>query len=169
MRKQEMKEVNNMKLKEKEQLLEKITELQKQVEKLEVEKENPFDVKDTEKAYYNSSKYMYSYDRYWDDEDIYDYVPCKDKSIVDARQKRHHLNDLLEKFAYENNANVTDEMWENEYKDKYVILYDYWLKNYQPRATVIKNIGTIYFTTKKIAQRAIDEIVLPFMEEKEND
>jgi len=166
-----MKEVNNMKLKEKEQLLEKITELQKKVEKLEVESESPFDVKNGEKAYFNYLRYANLDSKIWEYEELHEYVPCKDKSIVEQRQKRHHLNDLLEKFAYENNANVTEEDWEDTETYKYHIYektnafrrYDVGSYRY------IKITGTIFFKSRGVARCAINEVVIPFMREKEND
>ena len=159
--------INNMKENEIEELNEALEEFKK-ANSLKAEQDNPFDVKNGEKAYFNSSKYMYSYDVYWDRNELYDYVPCKDKSIVEQRQKRHHLNDLLEKFAYENNANVTEEDWEDTETYKYHIYektnafrrYDVGSYRY------IKITGTIFFKSREAARRAINEVVVPFMEDK---
>ena len=169
MRKQEMKEVNNMKLKEKEQLLKKITELQKKVEKLEVESESPFYVKGDEKAYYIGDEYGVNGASSWNKNEIKTYIPCKNKDIIKNLANQAKLNTLLEKFAYENNANVTEEDWENIKTYKYYI--------YEKRNSFggygtgsrkyTKITGTIFFKSREAARRAINEVVVPFMEDKE--
>ena len=140
--------------------------LEEELKQANVKKENPFDVKDTEKAYYNYLKYRYERSEYWDDKDVYEYVPCKDKSIVEQRQRSHHLNDLLEKFAYDNNAVVTDKMWKDEYL-KYCIRRDYDTYSYYIETVIASSdLFSTYFTSKEIAEKAITEVVVPFMEGK---
>ena len=138
--------------------------LMEELKQANKKKESPFDVENAENAYYNSSKYVYSYDGYWDRNELYEYVPCKDKSIVEQRQKKHHLNDLLERFAYENDANVTDEMWKDEYL-KYGIRRDYHNDSYYIETVItVSDLFSTYFTSEKIARMAINEVVIPFME-----
>jgi len=135
-----------------------------ELKKANAKKENPFDVKNGEKAYFNNLIYTKLYSKIWKYEDLFDYVPCKDKSIVEQRQKRHHLNDLLEKFAYENNANVTDKMWKDEYL-KYCIRRDYDTDSYYIETVItVSDLFSTYFTSKEVAEKAITEVVVPFME-----
>ena len=138
--------------------------LEEELKQANGKNENPFDVKDTEKAYYNYLKYRNECSEYWDDKDVYEYVPCKSEKIVNDRQKRHHLSDLLEKFAYENNANVTDKMWKDEYL-KYGIRRDYHNDSYYIETVItVSDLFSTYFTSEKIARMAINEVVIPFME-----
>ncbi len=157
-----------MKRQEKEEILNKIKELQEQVYNATIENENPFDVKDTEWAFHNGGRY--TVDQYYyskGETDLYDFVPCKDKSIVEARQKRHHLSDSLEKFAYENDAAVTEDMWEDKNILKWFVQVDYIKYGKLYKITCVKyykTLSTVYFTSHEVAQRAINEVVIPFME-----
>ena len=153
--------VKNLEETEVEDLEEALEEL-KQVNK---KKENPFDVGMKDEAYYGRGFEAIGVSERWDAFDLRTFVPCKDKSIVEERQKRGYLNALLEKFAYENNANVTDKIWKDNSVYKYYVIYDYCLDIYKVEGIVgEKNINTIYFDSEQICQRAINEIVLPFME-----
>ena len=153
-----------MKLQEKKELQAKIKELQEQVDNAVIENDNPFNVKNGELGYINNSSYNIGDSVVWDEFSIDYSIPCKDRSIVEARQKRHHLADLLEKFAYDNDAVVTEEMWEDTTFIKYCIYkrtnefggYDISKNRYT------KYIDVIYFTSKEVAQRAINEVVIPF-------
>lgn len=154
-----------MKRQEKEEILNKIKELQEQVDNATIENENPFDVKDGGcQVWCNEVKYKAIDVGVWWSSEVDEYVLCKDKSIVEARQKRHHLADLLEKFAYENDAAVTKEIWEDESTSKYGICYsNYNRRHFITSGNSCENLGETYFITREVAQRAIDEIVIPFM------
>jgi len=141
----------------------KITKLEQ--DKVTEKKGNPFNVGNGDAAYYNDSPYIVScYDR-WSEYGLDKYIPCKDKNIVIARQLRHRLNDLLEKFAYDNDAVVTEEMLNDKTIQKWGILQDLENKGY---FTVLhmsyRYLNIPYFTTKKVAQRAIKEVIIPFNE-----
>ena len=129
-------------------------------------KENPFNVKAGDWAYSNSYDYI-GKNRFWNKERLITNIPCKNKQIIKERQKREYLSALLEKFAYDNNAVVSDDLWKDNSVYKYYIIYDYCLDVYKVEGIVIeKNINTIYFSNERITQEAINEIVLPFMEGK---
>ena len=140
----------------------KITELEKV--KVAEKKNNPFDVNFYDKAYYNFSCYTVSSGDTWDKEETIIVIPCKDKDIVIARQKRHKLNDLLEKFAYDNDAVVTDEMWKDCFMRKWCIYKNDSDSKYNTDSNTWHHLDLIYFTTQGIAQRAITEVIEPFNE-----
>ena len=154
-----------MKRQEKEELLNKIEELQEKVDNATIDDENPFDVEDGGcQAWCNEVKYKAADVGVWWSSEVDEYVLCKDKSIVEARQKRHHLADLLEKFAYEHDAVVTKYIWEDESTPKYGICYSNYNRRYfTTSGNSCENLGETYFTSREVAQRAIDEIVIPFM------
>ena len=148
----------------------KITEL----EKVKVEKKNnPFDVKDGDMAYYNEITYRIEHDDVWSDEYNKTYIPCKDKDIVIARQLRHKLSDLLEKFAHDNDAVVTDEIRQDKSVVKWVIVENfdfeenhfYECKRYSVCCCFkAYHLGTVCFATEEVAERAIKEVIIPFNE-----
>ena len=136
-----------------------------ELEKVKVaKKDNPFDVNFYDKAYYNFSCYTVSSNDTWDKEETISVIPCKDKDIVIARQKRHKLNDLLEKFAHDNDAVVTEDMWKDKSVVKWSIFFDETKRYYVCAWFKTCNLGTVCFTTKKVAQRAIKEVIIPFNE-----
>ena len=154
-----------MKKREYEELKSKVKELQEQLDNAEIEDDNPFDVKDGEYAYYNNIAYITA-DRcsVWIEGELNEYIPCKDKSIVEARQRNHKLYDMLQRKAVETEASVTDEMWENEYVEKWYIYYNHKSNKYDiSYAYTMQHISTIYFTSPEVAERAMKEIVEPFM------
>ena len=153
-----------MKKREYEELQAKIKELQEQLDNAEVEDDNPFDVRNGEYAYYNAPKYEWSIDNYWNKERLNSFIPCKDKSIVEARQQNHKLYDMLQRKAIETGTLVTDKMWKDEDALKWLIRYDTIHKKYGTyRTHVVQDLSTVYFTTEEVAEQAITEIVEPFM------
>lgn len=88
----------------------------------------------------------------------------KNKKIMEQKALHQNLNDLLWKFTIENGWN--DELWEDCDMEKYYIYFDYHRKIFGIDYNMFfKKQGTIYFISEEIAQRAIDEIVKPYMEE----
>lgn len=86
---------------------------------------------------------------------------CKNKQIMRKRAKQEVLNRLLWRFSMENGWD--DKFWEDAEIPKFEIskdtfLGDYVIYNY----TSVKTTGTVYFVSEEIAQRAIDEIIIPF-------
>ena len=89
---------------------------------------------------------------------------CTDKEILQQRVLHETLNRLLWRFSMENDGDKID--WKDNYSEKYVILSDNKDKCFKVQCYhFTKSIGSIYFATEKIAQRAIDEIIIPFMKE----
>lgn len=89
---------------------------------------------------------------------------CTDKKLLQQRSLHEILNRLLWRFSMQNDGDKID--WNNGEFDKWYIYYEKKSSSF----TIADNCyqqseGAIYFHTKKIAQRAIDEIILPFMEE----
>ena len=153
-----------MKKREYEELQAKVKELQEQLDNAEIENDNPFDVKDEEGALLNDIGYSICKSFNWANAEKDKYIPCKDKSIVEARQRRHKLSDLLERFAYEKDAVVTKEMWEDEDVEKWYINYWHvWDKYVANSNFTAQELSTIHFTSKEVAEQAIKEIVEPFM------
>ncbi len=68
----------------------------------------------------------------------------------------------LLKFAYDNNC-IDTAKW-RRYSQHWFIYYDWDTKEIRPDlAIVAQQFSTIYFSTMKAAQRAINEVVKPFM------
>jgi len=153
-----------MKRQEKEELLNKIKELQEQVDNATIENENPFDVEDRERAYYLDHCFIMSESYHWNSEELKDYIPCKDIKISQELANQAKLNTLLTKFAYDNDAVVTEKTIEDIFPS--FITYDTRIKQYNVKKNYSfdKELFTVYFKDEEIAQRAIDEVVIPFME-----
>ena len=149
--------------------LEEALEKLKQANSLKAEKESPYDVKLGDAAYNCDNYRNIGKDYMWAKEDIKDCIPCKNKNIIKERQQREYLNALLEKFAYENDANVTEDMWEDKCNmrkmPKYKTSYDYLEHEYVVSTNYnYRELSTIYFRSEEVAKRAITEVVIPFME-----
>ena len=87
---------------------------------------------------------------------------CTDANILWQRKLHESLSRLLWRFSMENDGDKID--WKDNYSAKYVILFDNKNKCFKVyRYSITKFNGSIYFSTEKIAQRAIDEIIIPFM------
>lgn len=89
---------------------------------------------------------------------------CTDKSIMEQRALHETLSRLLWRFSMQNDGDKID--WRYKTTSKYKIYFD----NDNKKFSIGNNqycidIADIYFNTHEIAQRAIDEIVLPFMKE----
>lgn len=170
---------------EKQKLVEKLLN---ELKEATIIPDNPFDVKHDDYVYRNGVGYSATKLQVWAESDISaikswacaesdvwaesnidEFIPCKDKSIVEARQKRHRLADLLEKFAYDNDIVVTADMWEDKTIPKYYIYYDYANNDYGVYDMyTMKDLSTIYFTSMEATEKAIKEVVIPFNEGMRN-
>lgn len=131
--------------------------------------DNPFNVKNEDYAYLNDVGYGITRYYMWSESYIDEFIPCKDKSIVEARQRRHRLTDLLEKFAYDNDAVVTEDMWEDVDIIKYYIYYNFSNNDYEVHSVCrMKELSTIHFTSREATEKAIKEVVIPFNEGMRN-
>lgn len=85
---------------------------------------------------------------------------CTDKELMTKRAKQEVLNRLLWRFSMENGWD--DSLWEDTDK-KYCVFFDCSTEEYLITYSCSCKIeGAVYFKSIEIAQRAIDEIILPF-------
>ena len=133
---------------------------------LEIKKKSPFDRGREYDEYY----YVGSYGEINNEAETRDLVDnalfnvanyCTDKELMTARAKEEVLSRLLWRFSMENGGDAID--WTEVKIQKYFIYNDaydgVWRISYHNGSPYL---GTIYFISQEIAQRAIDEIVKPF-------
>ena len=88
---------------------------------------------------------------------------CTDKELMEQRALHETLNRLLWRFSMEN----------GEVENKWDCEHSHWVIKYVHDSgafctswtTVTQHIGSVYFSTDELAQRAIEEIIKPFMKE----
>ena len=84
---------------------------------------------------------------------------CTDKSVMERKAHDLKLWSLLWNFAKENN----DEMdWDDAEEYKYYIYKDCVSKRWSITSNLTCRKIVIYFSSHELAQRAIDEIVIPW-------
>jgi len=84
---------------------------------------------------------------------------CTDRSVIERKVHDLKLYSLLWNFAEENN----DEMdWDDAEEYKYYIYKDCMSKRWSIVSNLTCREMVIYFSSHELAQRAIDEIVLPW-------
>ena len=84
---------------------------------------------------------------------------CTDKSVMERKAHDLKLWSLLWNFAEENN----DEMdWDDADEYKYYIYKDCMSKRWSIASNLTCRKMVVYFSSRELAQRAIDEIVLPW-------
>lgn len=94
---------------------------------------------------------------------------CTDKQIMTQRALHETLNRLLWRFSMENGGGENSwDVYDRDRDCNYYITYNYDM--HPARFTVeftwlYKINGTVYFSSKELAQQAIEEIVKPFMNE----
>ena len=141
----------------------KILRDSKKPEKIE---KSPFERVDSNSTYFYINDYGIieeDYDTYPEDEyrrEVANY--CTDKSLMIQRALHETLNRLLWRFSMENGEG--ENLW-NCCNTHYEIYWSYDLASFNISCNVtVKSPTSIYFPTKEIANKAIDEIVIPFME-----
>lgn len=88
---------------------------------------------------------------------------CADKALMMQRALHETLNRLLWRFSMENGEG--ENPWDGR-NIHYELCYSAENKNlYTYPMRVYKVPGVIYFPSQQLAQRAIDEIIKPFMKE----
>lgn len=89
---------------------------------------------------------------------------CTDEELIQQRAYSETLNRLLWRFSMMNDGREID--WDDENQMKYCIYYDFdcntWLINSLCNGNA--KYFEPYFISEEVAQRAIDEIIKPFME-----
>ena len=89
---------------------------------------------------------------------------CTDKTLLQQRAYHETLSRLLWRFSMQNDGDKID--WSNSNQTKYVISRNCVTNNFEIESFYNWKInGLTYFHSYTIAQRALDEIVLPFMKE----
>lgn len=84
------------------------------------------------------------------------------ESFLKKKKEQEILNQLLKKFTIENGWR--DEFWYDLEMKKYYIVYSYKYQKYYifEQKDNLRYINEIYFINKQIAQRALNEIIIPF-------
>lgn len=87
---------------------------------------------------------------------------CTNKELMQQRALHETLSRLLWRFSMQNDGDKID--WKNKNSYKYHIYFDYNKQEFAVTSnSYCQTIECAYFNTREIAQRAIDEIILPFM------
>ena len=88
---------------------------------------------------------------------------CTDKQLMRQRALHEVLDRLLWRFSMQNDGDKID--WDDIKKEKYYIIFNHNEHMIHVECFNYFNPQTTFFYSKEIAKRAIDEIVLPFMNE----
>lgn len=93
---------------------------------------------------------------------------CKDEEYMKKRAKEIHLYNLLSNFAYQVNEGWIPN-WDDDLESKWFIWFNSRRVAWETIfITTIHSPVDVYFKTKELAQRAIDEIIIPFEKGKLN-
>lgn len=88
---------------------------------------------------------------------------CTDKNIMQQRAWHETLERLLWRFSMQNGGEDLD--WETSRQDKFYICYNYTDREFVIYSRCSIKLCNVCFISEEIAQKAIDTIVKPFMEE----
>lgn len=140
----------------------------KQVKMLEIKRKNPFERVTKGNVYYKITGYG-NVDNYREDGDstdqaLYDGANYfTDESVAQQVALHQLLYRKLLKFAYDNECE--DSEWNGE-NDHWLIFYDSDEKDFCIDSNDgFKMQGAVYFSNMDVAERAIKEVVEPFMKE----
>lgn len=131
-------------------------------------RQNPFKRAVTGGVYYNVNEYgevvSYIENTDYTDQYLYDRVNYfNDESFANQIALHQLLYRKLLKFAYDNKCEDTEE-W-NGNNTHFYIVYDYVFNKYDVWENTSCKKFTIYFSSEEGAERAIKEVVEPFMKE----
>ena len=87
---------------------------------------------------------------------------CTDENFMKQRALYETLDRLLWRFSMQNDGDKID--WDNDCR-KYSIYYDYSVNKFIVEYYMHVKKQETYFYSRETAQRAIDEIIIPFMKE----
>ena len=88
---------------------------------------------------------------------------CTDEEIMKQRALYETLNRLLWRFSMQNDGDKIN--WNDNNHNKYRINFDYTIKEFFIYSNNFKKENSIYFNTEQTAERAIKEIIMPFLKE----
>ena len=88
---------------------------------------------------------------------------CTDRELMQQRALHEILHRLLWRFSMENDGDKID--WDCNNKNKYKIYRSEINKGFYAELNYEVKSNTIYFYSKEITERAIKEIIEPFMKE----
>ena len=88
---------------------------------------------------------------------------CTDKKLMEQRALHETLSRLLWRFSMQNDGDKID--WKGERRMKWCLYYNNSKEQFEISGNDSYKSLSVYFYNNEIAQRAIDEIVLPFMKE----
>jgi hypothetical protein len=140
-----------------------IKELKKQLDNFTT---NNFIRQKRDKSYYyiSTSGLLYlkkENDEHLDRKNFFSGNYCSNEEIMRDRGKEEVLNRLLWRFSLENGGNEID--WNNSQQEKYFIEFNHWNKKFAINSIFgVQILNVIYFISKEVAQKAIDEIIIPF-------
>ena len=142
-----------------------LTEEQLKALGIEIEKKSVFERKE-DKSYYYISAYgtvRRTLDKEWTTDTLQYNVAnyCTDKALMEQRALHETLDRLLWRFSMEHDGDKID--WDVP-SSKYRIYCDEH-KSFLVSWDNTSKSHTIYFHTRNIAERAIEEIIKPFIEE----
>ena len=145
-----------------------LTEEQLKALGIEIEKKSPFK-RDLGLTYYhimNTGKLAENTDNFADlDNEKFKVANyCTDENLMKQRALKETLSRLLWRFSMENGGDKID--WNDNNHNKYKIWLEIDSGDFEVGLnSYYKEQGTEYFISEEIAQKAIDEIVIPFMQE----
>lgn len=88
---------------------------------------------------------------------------CRDRKIMEQRALHETLNRLLWRFSMQNGGDEID--WKKIAQSKWRIYFDYFMDKFYTANVAFTKDNCTYFISKEVANRAIEEIIKPFMEE----
>lgn len=151
-------------------ILKAIEEKRKEIESLEEELkgfENPYvdiDKIEHREKYYYCQIYTNTVDYFNFSKDETDKRIIKncnaftDEEYAEKVAKRELLMRKLDKFAWDNDSHISDEDWENEDIYKYKIFYNLIAGTLGVSTwTLYRDAGQVYFESKEVAEKAIEE------------
>lgn len=139
-----------------------------QVKVLGIERKNPFERVAKDDAYYTvlSSGSVGRMEEYFDCQDDSQYDAANyfnDETFANQVALHQLLYRKLLKFAYDNGFEDTQE-WNDSFSH-YYLYYSHRERRVKVDANADSQKIGVYFSSKKAAERAIKEVVEPFMEE----
>lgn len=88
-----------------------------------------------------------------------------DKNFAQQEAYHRELNGLMMRFALDNDDLIRNEDWSNHNLEKWAIYFYHGNSSLNVDSVLeIQTQGVIYFKTKTVAQKCIEEVIKPFMD-----